>query len=70
MEKFKEFIKKYNVYFAFLVLACFVLAAFLSVGRLTVNRAWEQSKREIINDDYSQLTEDITPRGIYQEIQV
>lgn len=70
MEKFKDFIKKYKAYFAYPILVCFMLAAFLGVGRLTVNEAAQQSKRQIINDDYSTLTEDITPRGIYQQIQV
>ena len=69
MKKLKEFLNRYRHILAMLCILCVSAVVFGWVGYASLPDAAARSEREIVNDDYSVLTQDITERqGIKQNI--
>ena len=68
--KIKNFIEKFRHLIAVAVILCFCAVCFAWVGYDTVRQSVGLGHREIVNDEYSVITQTVTEAGISQPITV
>lgn len=68
--KIKNFIEKFRHFIAVAAILCFCAVCFAWVGYDTVRQSVGLGHREIVNDEYSVITETVTEAGISQPITV